>query len=427
MPSIVVTVTLTLDADNAAHRALAKWQECASNDDLVRCMMIGQSVVHNKLHVTSDDDALQELRMQHARDLEIKNDVIDRMQSTLQAVSSKVDKDVEARTRQMNDSYKEQLKVMRESMSAHEGALGTVLNEHVAGLRRELMQKEAELNMFKASNHGKGVMGEQLLMRIIEDIFPRYLVEHKGRVGHESDIHIVNARNEVILVESKFKDRITAADVDKFYRDIVEVGNASSVIGGAFICIRSKNIPGKGSLAFEMRNQVPILFIVFEDEAAAERGLPRHMLVFENVCNTVRGMLNVDTKAASRLAALVQQLSAPLAVIKRNRTRIERLRAEHMVAMNKIILELERDNFELLQLVEKMVASQHEQQPAAEVRARGAQALSVKAAGPACSKCSRTFKSAVGLARHVASCGKAKAAPEEMSAKRARRGMSASD
>jgi hypothetical protein len=85
------------------------------------------------------------------------------------------------------------------------------------------------------------------------------------------------------------------------------------VIGGVFVCIRSKNIPGKGSLAFELRNQVPLLFIVFEDEAAAERALPRHMLVFEHVCNTVRGMLSADARAASRLA-LPACLAATLAL-----------------------------------------------------------------------------------------------------------------
>lgn len=163
---------------------------------------------------------------------------------------------------------------------------------------------------------------------------------------------MTNSQNETIIVESKFKERITSGDVEKFYRDVEELSNAQRVVGAVFVSIKSRSIPTKGSLALEVRGHVPIIFIGFEDEAELDTMLHRYIGIFINATDIVKTDSDSSQLQANELIA---RLMPSFALVKRNKTRIEKIKSDHLGAINKLVLELEHDNLEILSLLEKVV------------------------------------------------------------------------
>lgn len=79
-----------------------------------------------------------------------------------------------------------------------------------------------------------GTEGEAEVYNRLVNLFPKLEVKMVSEVAHVADIHIVDEiRNITFIVEVKNKTRLTAEDIDKFKRDLVDMTKASTnrVIG----------------------------------------------------------------------------------------------------------------------------------------------------------------------------------------------------
>lgn len=135
-----------------------------------------------------------------------------------------------------------------------------------ARLEEELMRLTAEHDKLRCRNDVKGIEGEQLvydLLRAREEFQAWSFTDTSSLAGH-SDFHMVcPASGRVVAVEVKNKERITLQDLEKSARDVRELRErlgAGRLVAYVFVSIRTRNIPHKGPLAMETRDDVPMLF-----------------------------------------------------------------------------------------------------------------------------------------------------------------------
>ena len=414
-------ITLHLDMQNAAHREFLGWN-AANPGAATDAMLLGHHVLQNGLiasycQTPQSQQRLALLKERHKAELEAlaaaKDRHIEAMGEQVRDAHARLDGSVAARVAEVARVYERQVETMTKALAMREGCLATIVNEQVEALRLQLAQREAEIRVLKASNHVKGATGERLLLEYLERHFPDHTVVSRGRVGHEADIHMTNARNEVVVVESKYKDKITGLDVDKFYRDVAELAATNHVVGAAFVSIRARGIPSKGPIAFEQRGGVPIVFLGFEDEAEMELMLGRHMNLFVDVVGVVAASGGGEA-AETRVDELVARLAGPLATVRRNKGRIERLKSEHLGAINKLILEIEHDNIDIMTCIEQLVKPSadggHVQKrkrivagAAGTSRAEPPQ-HGARSAQHECAACKRVFKTPGALKKHGHTC-----------------------
>ncbi|KAG2487755.1 hypothetical protein HYH03_013600 [Edaphochlamys debaryana] len=142
-------------------------------------------------------------------------------------------------------------------------------------LKVTIQKLEAELATLKRSNAGKGALGEFVLAAWLKRTFPAFDVTDISHEAAACDIHVRPRQNAIVgnekkffAVESKYKEQVTARDVDKFYRDVATLTETrgEAFLGAIMVSLRTKNIPGRGPFAFEMTPGLkPVVFIGFDD------------------------------------------------------------------------------------------------------------------------------------------------------------------
>lgn len=149
---------------------------------------------------------------------------------------------------------------------------GARTRDEAAGAARRLDEAEAraraaegQLEAFRRTNHGKGVVGEAMVASALRERFEHLEVEDKGGVGgceaHCQDVWLRLGPDSFVAFESKLKKTITKADVDKFYSDLESMPGCA---GAMLVSLASRNIPGKGSFAVELHaGRRPVMFVGF--------------------------------------------------------------------------------------------------------------------------------------------------------------------
>ena len=387
-------VTIAFDTTNAAHREFLVWQGQTPGAARDAALLGHHVIVHGLIDTyCQTPQAARQLALldeRHRGELALKDRQIG--QISQQLVSARSDEATAARVAEVSRIYQERIGAMQATLDAREAA--TNAND---ALRQQLAQREAEIELLRCGNHVKGATGEMLLLKYLERHFSEYTIVNRGRVGHEADIHMVNAKNEVVVVESKYKDRVTGLDIEKFYRDIAETSASQRVIGAVFVSIRSRSIPTKGSLAFEQRGSVPILFVGFDDEAELDALLCKYMSLFVDVACIV----GAAEHGAVGDSEIIAQLAAPFAMVRKNRARIEKIKSEHLGAINRLVLEIEQDNIEILTAIEKIVGTGARKR---RLQAAKQPLQTAPAAKHICEHCQHEFKTAGALKTHAHRC-----------------------
>lgn len=137
------------------------------------------------------------------------------------------------------------------------------------------------------TNHQKGRVGEATVLKTLAEQCPDWEVRDASRNPAESDIHLVNARGELIVFECKYKRIITLQDTDKSCRDIHHLGliHGAKLIGYMFVSLRSLNIPHRGF--YEQVDGVPTLWVGMDD-ASAPYLLPRTVQMMLRLAQDMR-------------------------------------------------------------------------------------------------------------------------------------------
>lgn len=215
----------------------------------------------------------------------------------------------------------------------------TVLSERVrqladaastAEVRRldaALASARAELERLRASNHVKGAAGEAAVMHALResDAFAGWAFEDTSARGAHSDFHMTSPDGaRVVAFEVKNKAVVTAGDVEKSARDILELGErlGERLAAYVFASVRTRNVPGRGALRVERVGRVPVLWFgadaIGADGAAtgdggALRELVRATQLLLDVSDELRAERAAGADGAAAVARMLACLNAHLA------------------------------------------------------------------------------------------------------------------
>lgn len=131
-----------------------------------------------------------------------------------------------------------------------------------ADAERKQAETERELNIFKNTNQYKGAIGEKTIKDILSKEFTNYEIKDTSGSASMSDIHLINKYGDIIAIECKNKAIITPQDVEKSLIDIKALKEKyqDKFQGYLFVSIRSKNIPKKGDLHYEIVESRPVIW-----------------------------------------------------------------------------------------------------------------------------------------------------------------------
>jgi hypothetical protein len=227
--------------------------------------------------------------------------------------------------------------------------------DRLISLENIIKQKDAELSTLKTCNFVKGTTGENIIMNFLKEHYPKYEVKHTGKVAHEADIHLLDSKQEtLVLVESKYKQGIDRNDVDKFCRDVSNVaGKDSNVqcVGGVFVSLLTRNIPTKGEAHFEVIGNVPVMYVGFSNTEEFNVYFRKYMDMFMSLCDFHRAQ---GTKQ-STLGDFLDEMNFYFNMLVKNKSRIDDFKTNCVAKINKFVTDIEGDNKTILTRVEDML------------------------------------------------------------------------
>ena len=243
-----------------------------------------------------------------------------------------------------------QLEFMKASLSEKDSklremdnSLKNIVNEFCEGelnkLRQLVAEKDNEIKSLRNTNAVKGVIGENLIMDILKDIFRDASIVNTGKHAHECDIQMTDSIGNLIAFESKYKTTITKGDIDKFYYD---VENLPGLHGAVFVSINSCNIPGKGDVCIEFAN-VPLLFIGFNGADDFSAHFPSIVRMFVKFCEVAKKQEPSEEEHVD-VNALLDDIEQCLSTMIKNNARISKFHS----MVDKAIDELEANNKDII-------------------------------------------------------------------------------
>jgi hypothetical protein len=281
--------------------------------------------------------------------------------------------------------------------------------EKILTLEKVIYQKDAELKTLKSCNFVKGMTGENVIMGFLKERYPKHEVVHTGKVAHEGDIHFINGvTGSLVVVESKYKQNITKEDVDKFCRDVNGVAGKEGVttcVGGVFVSLLTRNIPGKGDVCFEMLGNVPVMFIGFSSVDEFNVYFGRYFEMFNEVCRFWKGVCGDMTRTSS-LEELMDELNFYFGMLMKNKVRVDEFKTNCLTKLNKFVGDIENDNKVLLDRVEGLLNKNNSLRygdagAGGSSMREGIQRSTVHK----CEKCGEVFSGKRLLTKHLKSCG----------------------
>ena len=241
----------------------------------------------------------------------------------LQEDLSKMSRIIEDQNRSIAQLSREKDSQVAENIRAEIVRLGEIA---VAQLQNENKYLHEQLNAKRHLNTFKGQVGEELIASILRDQFHEYEIVNVGKSAKHGDLHLINSRQEFVVVEVKNKATVTALDVRKVGEDIAKLqalNSSKKFAGYLFVSIGSKNIPKKGSFCFENIDNVPVIWCGFDEELELEIQLPQFakMLFFYHSNFDKSGAINLDVLRATcakfnALSVKVKNMLVPIDALK---------------------------------------------------------------------------------------------------------------
>jgi len=263
----------------------------------------------------------------------------------------------------------------------------------IADLREAVAEREKELNILKKATFAKGNKGEFVISHRLRELYPKYEFIDVSKEKHCGDIHMVPpTSNDLIMIESKYKEAISKQDIEKFYSDVEHIQQTNGrIICGIFVSILTRNIPNIGAFKIDIHNGIPVVFVGFSNESEFESWIGCHMdLAIELASYQQRSTVN-----AEHITDVIKKISPLADQIKAIKASVEKIRNVHMNTMTTSIIELEnsikalyQNMYDVISLRDAVASS--EKQPSAQ--------------HPhpfTCCTCGASFASKKGLGAHL--------------------------
>lgn len=260
--------------------------------------------------------------------------------------------------------------------------------ESVQRLKEQLQEKEVEIRVLKNTNRVKGTLGEGLIQAALRSKYHDADVCDMSHVSHVCDVHMTMPSGKKLVFESKYKQAVDRKDVQKFYHDMGHMGE--DVLGGVFVSVLSKNIPGKGSIAIEhlSDNQKMVLFLGFSDETDFHTYFLPYVDMFWNICS----FHGRKTNKEMNLQLVLDEINFYYQMIAKNKARLDDFKGK----FHKFSLDVENDHKELMTRIEN-VLRHHSYQPNVEVVGPPPS----KKMGYTCDHCNQAFTNKKVFLKHV--------------------------
>lgn len=262
--------------------------------------------------------------------------------------------------------------------------------DKILQLEKILQQKDTEIATLKTCNFVKGTTGENVIISLLREYYPKNIIQHTGKTAHEGDVQMIDTTNEtLIVIESKYKQSIDKNDIDKFCRDVSTVSqkeNSTKCIGGLFVSLLTRNIPGKGEAYFEMIGNIPVMYVGFSGIDEFNIYFKKYLDMFNELC---RFYLHQGVQKSS-IDEVLDEMNFYFNLLIKNKTRIEDFKTNCLVKINKFVCDIETDNKVILNRLEDMLKRNN--------------CLKFKNLN-ACERCGEIFSNKRLLTKHVKTCG----------------------
>lgn len=261
-----------------------------------------------------------------------------------------------------------------------------------------IQQKEAEIHTLKTCNYVKGTLGEQTIMNALREYYPRHDIAYTGKTACEGDIHMTDTQdNTLVLIESKYKQTISRNDIDKFCRDVSAVSEkqtSTMCVGGVFISLLTKNIPGKGDVYMDIIGGIPVLYIGFSNVEDFVAVFKKYMDMFL----TLTKFHKSQGVKESTLDELFNEINFYFNLMQKNKTRVEEFRKNTLAKLTKFIGDIENDTkileHRMEDLLRKNNCLKYESMPAS----------SIATMSHVCATCHESFPNKRQLTMHSKQC-----------------------
>lgn len=261
--------------------------------------------------------------------------------------------------------------------------------ERMHTLENIIQQKDAELMTLKTCNFVKGFTGENIILSFLRETYPRHEIHHTGKVAHEGDIQMIDTKDDsLIVIESKYKQAIDKNDVEKFCRDVSTVcqkDGSVKCVGGIFVSLLTRNIPGKGDAHFEMIGNVPVMYVGFSNTDEFSVYFKKYIEMFNTLCKFYKA----QGTTLSDVSEFIDEMNFYFNMLIKNKTRIEDFKSNCLTKLTKFVGDIETDNKMLLTRIEDILKKNN----------------SLKYTNMhMCGKCGEAFSQKRLLTKHMKSC-----------------------
>lgn len=263
-------------------------------------------------------------------------------------------------------------------------------SDGVQQLKDMIKERDVQIQLLRSTNAAKGVIGENMILEALRNMYDDAIVEHTGKTAHACDVKLVFRNGTSILFESKYKGSIQKSDITKFEYDIES--SSDEVKSGMFVSIMSKNIPGKGQFYIELlaKNTKPVMYVAYGDETEFNMYFKHHCKMLQSLV-LLHSQTSCFIDANNMTSQVIESCKYFHEMSKRNKKRLDDLKCK----FTKYVEDVECESKSYIQHVDALVAlvsKTHTVSP------------SCSPVSPSqtytCSKCSRKYKSAKTFANH---------------------------
>lgn len=270
--------------------------------------------------------------------------------------------------------------------------------DRIQTLESLIQQKEAEIHSLKSCNYVKGNLGEQTIMHALREYYPRHDIKHTGKTACEGDIQMTDTQdNTLVLIESKYKQTIDKNDIDKFCRDVSAVRDkqtSTPCVGGVFVSLLTKNIPGKGDVYMDIIGGIPVLYIGFRNVEDFSAVFRKYMDMFL----TLTKFHASQGVKESTLDEILNEINFYFNLIQKNKTRVEDFKKSTLSKLTKFIGDIENDTKVLENRMEELLRKNNC------LKYETASASAIVTTSHVCAMCHLTFPNKRQLTMHTKQC-----------------------